>query len=71
MGRIHLKKTYRSPFLALNVHRRNEAVATDTVFSDTPAVDNESTMAQIYVGRESLVTDVFGIKTEKQFVNTL
>ena len=71
MGDIHLKKTYRSPFPALNVHRRNEAVATDTVFSDTPAVDNESTMAQIYVGRESLVTDVFGIKTEKQFVNTL
>ena len=28
-------------------------------------------MAQIYVGRESLVTDVFGIKTEEQFVNTL
>ena len=28
-------------------------------------------MAQIYVGRDRLVTDVFGIKTEKQFVNTL
>jgi len=71
MGGVHLKKTYRSPFPALNVHRRNEAVATDTVFSDTPAVNNGATMAQIYVGRESLVTDVFGIKTEKQFVNTL
>ena len=71
MGGVHLKKTYRSPFPALNVHRRNEAVATDTVFSDTPAIDNGATMAQIYVGRESLVTDVFGIKTEKQFVNTL
>ena len=35
-------KTYISPFPALNIHRRNEAVVTGTVFSDTPAVDNGS-----------------------------
>jgi hypothetical protein len=28
-------------------------------------------MAQIFVGRKSLVIDVFGMKTEKEFVNTL
>ena len=67
----HMKKTFRSPFPALNVHRRREAVATDTVFSDTPAVDNGSTCARIFVGRESLVADAYGIKTDKQFVNTL
>ena len=66
-----LKKHYRSPFPALNVHRRNEPVATDTVYSDTPAVDDGSTSAQIFVGTESLLTDVYGMKSDKQFVNTL
>ena len=27
--------------------------------------------AQVFVGTKSLVTDVYGMKTEKQFVNTL
>ncbi len=30
-----------------------------------------STCAQIFVGRESLVTDVYGMKTDKEFINTL
>ena len=54
-----------------NIHRCNEAVVTDTVFSDVAAVDNGSMAAQLFVGRESLVADVYGVKTEKQFVNTL
>ena len=66
-----MKKTFRTPFPACNVHRRNEAVATDTVFSDVAAIDDGSMAAQLFVGRESLVTDVYGVKTEKQFVNTL
>jgi hypothetical protein len=53
------------------VKRRNEPVATDTIFSDTPAVDSGVTCAQLFVGRESLVADVYGLKTEKAFVNTL
>lgn len=67
----HLKKMYKSPFPALNVQRRNEDVATDTVYSDTPALLDGSTMAQVFVGTPSLVTDVYGMKTEKQFVSTL
>jgi hypothetical protein len=56
----------------MNVHRRNEDIATDTVFSDTPAVDDGSMMcAQIYVGMKSQVCDVYGMKTDGQFVNTL
>ena len=71
IGGLQLKKTFKTPFPACNIHRRNEPVATDTIFSDTPAIDNGSKIAQLYVGRKSLVTDVYGIKTEKQFVNTL
>jgi hypothetical protein len=67
----YLKRTYRSPFPALNVRRRNEPVATDTVYSSEPAVDNGSTAAQLFVGTESLLVDVYPMKTDKQFVNTL
>jgi hypothetical protein len=35
-----LKKHFKSPFPAMNVHRRDEPVATDTVYSATPAVDS-------------------------------
>ena len=71
LGGIHLKKIFRSPFPGMNVPRRHEAVATDTVFADVPAVDNGSKIAQLFVGRESLVIDAYPMKTEKQFVNTL
>ena len=50
-----MKKTFRTPFPACNVHRRSEAVATDTVYSDAPAVDSGITAAQFFVGVESLV----------------
>jgi hypothetical protein len=66
-----LKQHWRFRFPACNVKRRNEPVATDTVFSDTPAVDCGVTAAQIFVGRESLVADVYGLKTDKEFVNAL
>jgi hypothetical protein len=66
-----LKKNWRSRFPACNVKRRNEPVATDTVFSDTPAVDSGVTAAQISIGRESLVADVYRLKTDKAFVNTI
>ena len=66
-----LQKHYKSPFPACNVHRRNESVATDTVYSNTAAVDSGAFSAQIFVGTTSLLTDVYGMKTDKQFVNTL
>jgi hypothetical protein len=53
------------------VKRCNEPVATNTVFSDTPAVDSGVTCAQLFAGLESLVADVYGLKTDKAFVNTL
>jgi hypothetical protein len=51
-GRVSdtLKQHWRSRFPACNVKRRNELVATDTVFSDTPAVYSGVTAAQIFVG---------------------
>jgi hypothetical protein len=66
-----LKKHYKSPFPALNVHRREEALATDTVYSNVPAVDSGVTIAQLFVGLTSTVCDVYPLKTKKAFVNTL
>ena len=62
----HLKS--RNP--ALNVPRRHEAVATDTVYSDTSAVDSGVKQAQLFVGKESLVSDIYPMRSGKQFVNT-
>ena len=74
LGRIsgfeYLKKRYKSPNPVLNVHRQDEPVATDTVYSDTPAIDSGVTSAQIFVGTQSLVTNVYPMKRDKQFVNT-
>ena len=41
------------------------------IFSDTPAVDSGVKQAQVFVGRDSLVADVYPMKSGKQFVNTL
>ena len=68
---LQLRQTYRTPFPACNVLRRNEPVATDTVYSTTFAFDNGARIAQIYVGRKTLVVDVCAMKTEKEFIHTL
>ena len=67
----HLQRHYRSPFPALNVPRRDESLATDTVYADVPAIDDGSVAAQFFVGVDSLVCDAHGMKTDKQFLRTL
>ena len=53
-----LKKHYKSPNPALNVHHHDEPVATDTVYLDTPAVDDGATSVQFFTGMKSLVSDI-------------
>ena len=66
-----MKKHLKSRNPALNIPRRHEAVVTDTVFSDTPAVDSSVKQAQVFVGRDTLVADAYPMRNGKQFVNTL
>ena len=68
--RLH-QKHFKSRYPVFNIPRCSEAVATDTIFSDTPAVDDGSTMVQFFCGRDTLVCDAYGIKSTKQFINTL
>jgi hypothetical protein len=66
-----LKKRYKSPNPALNMCPHDEPVATDTIYSDTPAIDCGITSAQLFVGTKTHTADVYPIKSNKQFVNTL
>jgi hypothetical protein len=66
-----LKKRYKSLNPALNVRPHDEPVATDTIYSDTPAIDCGITSAQLFVGTKTHTVDVYPIKCHKQFVNTL
>ena len=67
----YIKKHFKSRNPVFNIPRHSEAVATDTIFSDTPAVDDGSTMAQFFCAHDTLVCDAYGIKSTKQFINTL
>ena len=49
------------------MYRRNEDIASDTVFSDTPAVDNGAKSAQIFFGTKTMDTDVEEMKTQSEF----
>ena len=69
---VHFFQTRKSPYPALNVWRRYEPVATDTVFADTPALGtNGHKKAQIFIGRKTRVIDVYSIGSTAEFVNTL
>ena len=46
-------------------------MATGTVSSDTPAIHDGSTIAHFFVGKDTLVHDVYGIKSQKQLFNTI
>jgi hypothetical protein len=75
--RYPFRKHYRSRWPAANVDRWNEEVATDTIFSDTPAHDDGilghsgCTMAQIYAGKDSSKAVAYGMQNESQMPNTL
>ena len=71
MYRLPLRKHFKSRFPGANVGRRNEPVAMDTYFSDTPAIGTVVKMAQIFVGRKTLVTDVYPMQREAQIPCTL
>ena len=67
----YLKKHFKSRNAVFNIPRRNEPVGTDTIFSDIPAINDGSTMAQFFVDKDTLVCDAYQIKSQKQFINTL
>ena len=69
--RYPMRKHLKSRLPAFNIPSKSEEVATDTIFSDTLAIGSGATMAHGFVGKRTLVTDVYTLKSQKQFVNTL
>ena len=67
----YIKNHFKPRNPVFSIPRCSEAVATDTIFSDTTAVDDGSTMAQFFGGHDTLVCDAYDIKSTKQFINTL
>ena len=67
----YIKHHFKPRNPVFSIPRCSEDVAADTIFSDTPAVDDGSTMAQFFCGHDTLVCDAYGIKSTKQFIITL
>ena len=67
----YIKNHFKPRNPVSSIPRCSEDLATDNIFSDTPAVDDGSTMAQFFCGHDTLVCDAYGIKSTKQFINTL
>ena len=67
----YIKRHFKSRNPVFSIPRCSEAVATDIIFSDTPAVDDGPTMSQFFCGHDIFVCDAYGIKSTEQFINTL
>jgi len=69
---LRLYQHLKSPNPALNIPRRNEPVATDTIYGPVPAICNGSEAAQFFVGR---ISDFCAVepcgKSDKDFPKAL
>ena len=68
--RLPMRMHFKSRFPALNVRRLREVFATDTFFSSEKALGGY-TCAQLYVGKSSTFTEIYGMKHEHQMPETL
>ena len=68
--RLPMCKHFKSRFPALKVWCLREVFATDTFFSSEPALGG-ITCVQLYTGKTSTFTQVFGMTTENQMPETL
>ena len=67
-----LRNQILSPNPILNIPRRHEEVATDTLYSSEEAFDDGSTAAQFYIGRKSHFRTALPLgKSDKNFPATL
>jgi hypothetical protein len=72
-----LRKHFESRFPAANVSRLNEVDATDTYFSETPALDDGITehggtkLIQFFCGCSCLLTAVYPMRRENNIAGTL
>ena len=68
--RLPMRKHFAARSPALNVRRLHEPYATDTFFSSDTAREG-FTMVQLYTGKTSLHTQIYGMRQKSQMVETL
>jgi hypothetical protein len=74
---LPMRKHFRSRFPAANASRLNEVVATDTYFSDTPALDEGvrghggTKKVQLFCGCQRLLTAVYPMQHEGKISGTI
>ena len=68
--RLPMRQHFKTRNRALFVNRLRETVCTDTFFSSVKALNGE-TCVQLYVGKTSALTEVFGMTSESQMYETL
>ena len=67
----YIKHHFKPRNPVFSIPRCSEDVATDTIFSNTPDVDDGSTMTKFFYGHDTFACDTYGIKSTKQFISTL
>ena len=67
----YIKHYFKPRNPVFSIPRCSEDVGTDTIFSETPAVDDGSTMTKFFYGHDTFTCGTYGIKSTKQFINTL
>ena len=65
-----MREHYYARFPVLNVARLNEVVATDTFFASETALGGY-TCAQLFVGKTSMITEVFPMQRESHMADTI
>ena len=69
---FNLRNRILAPNPMLTAPRRNEDVATDTLYSRTPAIDDGSTAAQFFIGRTSNFRSIVPLgSSDKQMAKAL
>jgi Reverse transcriptase (RNA-dependent DNA polymerase) len=69
---FNLRNRILAPNPMLTTPRRNEDVATDTLYSRTPAIDDGSTAAQFFIGRQSQFRSAVPMgQSDKRFTQAL
>jgi len=66
-----IRRTLKTVYPAVNVPRRHEPVATDTIDGNCPSICGGHKSFQLYVGTKSKFISIHPMHSHKEFVNTL
>ena len=60
-----IKTHYKSLFSILRVYYQNEPITIDIVYCNTSAINDSSTSTQVFVNKDTLLTNICGMELDK------